>query len=45
MQYNFSPAVSSNREPLNIAKEIHEFYAKMPNLIFSQNQTFLVILE
>lgn len=40
VQYNFSPAVSPNRETLNRGKKIHEFNAKMPNLIFFQNQTF-----
>lgn len=45
VQYMFSPAVSPNRETLNYRQTIHEFDAKMPNLIFFQNQTFLVILQ
>jgi len=34
MQYIFSPAVSPNRETLKHRQTIHEFNAKMPNLIF-----------
>ena len=40
MQYNFSPAVSSNREPLNIAKKIHEFYAKKAQFNFFPKSNF-----